>query len=82
MRVIDVTGRSREELLIIAERACSCLVGMANAATSDEADKVATEEEIGLPAGEVLEMEHDQFIETARRVLDSIDAEFPKTKRT
>ncbi len=79
MRTIDITGRSREELLIIAERACSFIVGVANAPTTAEGDVEATEEITGLSVAEAVEMEHDSFIETARRVLDSIGKDFPKT---
>jgi hypothetical protein len=77
-RSIDVTGRSREELLVIAERACARLVTIANYATTDEDDDDATEKEFGLDAGEVVEMAHDNIITSARATLDSILKEFPK----
>ena len=78
---IDVTGRPREELLIIAERACSALVGIANYLTSDEGDTDDTEAEFGLDASEVIEMAHDNIITSARRTLDSIIREFPAPER-
>jgi hypothetical protein len=77
-KAIDVTGRSREELLIIAERACSALVGIANNVTTDEGDKDATEDDFGIDASEVIEMAHDNMITRARSTLDSIVREFPK----
>lgn len=77
-RSIDVTGRSREELLVIAERACARLVAIANYATTDEGDEDATEEEFGLDSTEVVEMAHDNIINGARATLDSIIKEFPK----
>lgn len=75
---IDVTGRSREELLIIAERACACLVGIANCADSEEANEGATDDEFGLWATEVALMERDDIIGRARRTLESIASEFPR----
>lgn len=76
---IDVTGRSREELLIIAERACSALVGIANNMATDEGDKDATEDYFGIDAEYVVEMAHDNMIRCARATLDSIVREFPKS---
>ena len=77
-RSIDVTGRSREELLVIAERACARLAAIANYASTDEGDEDETEKEFGLDASEVVEMAHDNIINSARVTLDSILKEFPK----
>lgn len=77
MRTINVMGRSRTDLLIIADRACSALVAIASQLTTDEGDKDDTEEEFGLSVAEVVEMAHDNMINAARAALDSILKEFP-----
>lgn len=77
-RTIDLMGRDRTALLVIADRACSALARIANNVTTDEGDVETTEDEIGLPASEVVEMAHDYMIEQARAALDSIIGEFGK----
>ena len=73
-RTVNLVGLDRETLLIIAERACAALTGIANNLTSDEGDEDDTEEEFGLDIEEVIEMAHDNMIGTARRSLDSVIA--------
>lgn len=79
-KTIDVTGRSREDLLIIAERACAALANIANNATFHEGDRDATEDEFGLRVEEIIEMAHDNMINAARGALDSILRQFPAAK--
>ena len=77
-RTINLIGRSREDLLVIAERACSTLCNIASNLTTGEGDADVTEEDIGLPVEEVIEMAHDGMIGAARSVLDSILRDYPK----
>lgn len=74
---INLIGRDRAQLLVIADRACSALAAIASQVTTDEGDQEATEEDIGLPMSEVVEMAHDEMIGRARATLDSIIKEFP-----
>lgn len=69
---IDVVGRSRTELLIIADNACAALASIASQLTTDEGDKDDTEEEFGLSMSEVVEMAHDNMINAARAAIAAI----------
>lgn len=71
-KTIPLIGRSREELLIIADFACSALVSIANNLKSEEGDKDDTEGEFGLSVPEIIEMAHDDMISRARATLDRI----------
>jgi len=61
--------RAREELLIAVERMGAVLRSIGAQVTTEEGDRDATEEDIGLPVAEVIEMAHDSMIEQARAVL-------------
>jgi hypothetical protein len=74
---INLIGTPRDDLLVIADRACSALASIASNLTSDEGARDDTEEEIGLDYEEVVEMAHDNMIGRARRALDKIVADFP-----
>ncbi len=69
---INLTGLSRDALLLIAEKACWRLVCTANALTRDEGDDEATEEEFGLDVGEVIQMSHENLILSARATIDDV----------
>lgn len=77
---INLIGIPRDDLLIIADRACSALAAIANHMTSDEGDRDDTEEEFGLDYDEVVEMAHDNLIVRARSTLNSIVSDFPNAK--
>ena len=79
-RMVNLIGLSRDNLLIIAERACSVLTIIANQVTTDEGDEQDTEDEFGLPASEIVEIAHDNMIAEARSALDRIVKEFNTDK--
>ena len=60
---------TRDELIVSNLRLHSALSTIAGYVTTDEGDTDATEDEIGLEIDEVIEMAHDNMIETARRAL-------------
>lgn len=70
---IDLTGRSKEELLAIATSACATLCQIANYAQTDEGDEDDTEEEFGLSAKEIVCMAHDDMIQAARATLQKMN---------
>lgn len=74
---IDLIGRDREQLLIIADLACTALARIADYVTTDEGDREDSEEEIGLEFSEIVEMAHDDMIQRARSALDGIILRFP-----
>lgn len=66
------TDLNHGDLMLIAEKACAVLCGIANQLTTGEDDKDDTEEEFGLDMAEVVEMAHDNMIMSARTVLGAI----------
>ena len=77
MKPINLVGIPREDLLVIAERACAILCTIANNVTTDETDRKKTEDDFGLDASEVIEMAHDNMILHSRSVLSRIVKDFP-----
>lgn len=65
-RFFNLEGRAATEM----QRALRFIAGQVS---TDEGDRGATADEFGLPASEIIEMAHDNMIETARNVL----AKFP-----
>ena len=74
---IDVSERSREDLLDIVERTLECLIGIANLGMDDEIDVAATRAR-GFELGEAVKLEHESVIAAARRTLESIEVDFPE----
>ena len=75
-RTVNLMNRSKDDLLVIAERACTALRHIAENMTSNEADR-EDPASFCLPIEEVIEDAHDSMIGQARRTLDSIIREFP-----
>ena len=75
---IDLVGKPRSDLLVIAERACAILCSIANHATTDEGSREKTEDDFGLDASEIIEMVHDDMIIRARSALTRIVKDFPR----
>lgn len=74
---ISLQGLSREDLLVIADRACCILAAFANNVTTDEGDRNQTEDDFGISAEEMIEMAHDDMIVRSRSVLSRIVKDFP-----
>lgn len=78
---VDLRGLPREDLLVIADRACCVLCQYASMLTTDEGDRDETEAEFGLDASEIVEMAHDNFIIRSRDVISRIVKDYPRAGR-